>query len=105
MTNITEQNYKQSIANGLCVVTFGAPWCRDCVALKPILAQLEPEFEGKINFFGVDFDTAVNLKDELNIRRIPTVIFYKNGAEVLTRLVEPNSLDAVRKAFNELLEA
>ena len=56
---LNEQNYNESIKNGACVVTFSAPWCKDCVALKPILSRLMPEYEGKISFFEVDFDSGI----------------------------------------------
>ena len=52
----------------------------------------------------MNFDEAEELKDSLNVRKIPTIIFYKEGKEVGTRLVEPNSQDAVTKAFDELLK-
>ena len=52
----------------------------------------------------MNFDEAGELKDSLNVRKIPTIIFYKDGTQVLTRLVEPNSQDTLEKAFNELLK-
>lgn len=100
---LNEQNYNESIKKGACVVTFSAPWCKDCVALKPILSRLLPEYEGKISFFEVDFDSAEGLKDVLNIRRIPTMIFYKNGLEVGSRLVEPDSQKIVDDALKALI--
>lgn len=103
MKYLDESNYKASVANGACVVTFGAPWCPDCVRVKPMLEKLEGEFGEKISFFGVDFDSALGLKDELNIRRIPTLIFYKDGKEVGERLVEPNSHVSIQKALENLL--
>lgn len=103
MTYLNQNSYQNAIAKGLCVVTLGAPWCKDCAALKPILERLVPAYADKINFFGVNFDEAEELKESLNVRKIPTMIFYKDGAEVLTRLVEPNSQEAVAKAFDELL--
>ena len=103
MTYLNQNSYQNAIAKGLCVVTLGAPWCRDCAILKPILERLVPAYADKINFFGVNFDEAEELKESLNVRKIPTMIFYKDGAEVLTRLIEPNSQEAVAKAFDELL--
>lgn len=105
MTYLDANTYKNAISKGLCVVTLGAPWCRDCVALKPILERVIPEYADKINFFGVNFDEAEGLKESLNVRKIPTMIFYKEGKEVGTRLVEPNSQDTLIKAFDELLKA
>ena len=100
---LNEQNYNESLNNGVCVVTFSAPWCEHCVALKPILSRLMPEYEGKISFCEMDFDSAEGLKDVLNIRRIPTMIFYKNGLEVGSRLVEPDSQKIVDDALKALI--
>ena len=36
-------------------------------------------------------DENENLSDEYGIRRIPTLIFFKDGKEVGNRLVEPKS--------------
>ena len=87
---LNEQNYDAKIANGASFVAFGAPWCRDCAAAKPFVEKLAGEIGDKVNFYAVDFDKEEGLKDKLNIRRIPTIIFYKDGKEVGTRLVEPS---------------
>lgn len=105
MTYLDKNSYKNATSKGLCVVILGAPWCKDCAILKPILERVMPNYADKINFFGVNFDEAGELKDSLNVRKIPTIIFYKEGKEVCTRLVEPSSQDAVTKAFDELLKA
>lgn len=105
MTYLDTNSYENAIKSGLCVVTLGAPWCRDCAILKPILERVMPEYADKIHFFGVNFDEAEELKNTLNIRKIPTMIFYKDGIEVGARLVEPNSQAVVTKALDELLKA
>ncbi len=105
MTYLNQNSYQNAIAKGLCVVTLGAPWCKDCAILKPILERLVPAYADKINFFGVNFDEAEELKESLNVRKIPTIIFYKEGKEVGTRLIEPSSQDTLIKAFDELLKA
>ena len=104
MTYLDKNSYENATSKGFCAVILGAPWCKDCIALKPILERVIPAYADRINFFGVNFDEAEELKDSLNVRKIPTIIFYKDGIEVLTRLVEPNSQDTLEKAFNELLK-
>ena len=104
MTYLDKNSYENATSKGLCAVILGAPWCKDCIALKPILERVIPAYADRINFFGVSIDEAGELKDSLNVRKIPTIIFYKDGIEVLTRLVEPNSQDTLEKAFNELLK-
>ena len=104
MTYLDKNSYESATSKGFCAVILGAPWCKDCIALKPILERVIPAYADRINFFGVSIDEAGELKDSLNVRKIPTIIFYKDGIEVLTRLVEPNSQDTLEKAFNELLK-
>ena len=104
MTYLDKNSYKNATSKGLCVVILGAPWCKDCIALKSILERVIPAYADRINFFGVNFHEAEQLKDSLNVRKIPTIIFYKEGKEVGTRLVEPSSQDAGTKAFDELLK-
>lgn len=101
---LSHNNFKDSISKGLCVVDFTASWCPDCRAVDPMLDILDKEFEGKIDIFKVSFDNETKLKDELHIRKIPTLIFYKNGIEELERLVEPSSIETIRKSFNALLD-
>ena len=104
MTYLDKNSDESATSKGFCAVILGAPWCKDCIALKPILERVIPAYADRINFFGVSIDEAGELKDSLNVRKIPTIIFYKEGKEVGTRLVEPNSQDAVTKAFDELLK-
>lgn len=58
-----------------------------------------------MRFILLDFDTNEALKDELAIRRIPTLIFYKDGQEVLERLVEPDSMPTIEQMIQALLDA
>ena len=101
--NIDSKRFYEVIKQGCVVVDFSAPWCPDCRAIDPMLEVLAQEFAGKITIFKVSFDTQTHLKDELNIRKIPTLIFYKDGKEVGERLIEPHSIESIRSAFNTLL--
>lgn len=103
MEHLNVSNFDAKIANGASLVAFGAPWCKDCAVAKPLLEKLAGEFGDKINFYGVNFDTEESLKDKLNIRRIPTIIFYKDGKEVGERLVEPNNYEKIKSAASVLL--
>ncbi|MCX2717055.1 thioredoxin family protein [Helicobacter sp. MIT 21-1697] len=101
--SIDSKRFYEVIQQGCVVVDFSAPWCPDCRHIEPMLETLAQEFAGKIHIFKISFDTQVHLKDELNIRKIPTLIFYKDGREVGERLIEPHSIENIRSAFNALL--
>lgn len=81
------ENFKEAIKDSFVIVDFYAPWCGDCVRIKPILEELEQEYK----VVKVNIDENENLSTAFEIRRIPTLIFFKDGVEVGNRLVEPKS--------------
>lgn len=82
------ENFKNEMKkDGFVIVDFYAPWCGDCVRIKPILEDLEKDY--KIKKINIDENEA--LSNAFEIRRIPTLIFFKDGEEVGERLVEPKS--------------
>ena len=91
MKVLGNKNYFDGVKEGLAIVDVGASWCPDCKRIEPIMLGLEKEYEGKITFFSVDFSKEEELKDTLNIRKIPTLIFYKDGSEIGERLIEPKN--------------
>ncbi|WP_104749901.1 thioredoxin family protein [Helicobacter cynogastricus] len=103
IASITSADYKQKVQEGIVVVDVGASWCPDCRRIEPIMQQLAKDYAGRVNFYKVDFDASEDLKEELGIRRIPTLIFYKNGTEVGDRLVEPGSRGPIENAIKALL--
>ncbi len=101
--SIDTTQFNEVIKQGCVVVDFTAPWCPDCRHIDPMLDILEKEFAGKVSFYKVSFDTQTDLKNTLNIRKIPTLIFYKNGEEVGERLIEPRSIDDIKNAINAFI--
>nr|WP_317403987.1 thioredoxin family protein [uncultured Helicobacter sp.] len=101
--SIDTAQFNEVIKQGCVVVDFTAPWCPDCRHIDPMLDILEKEFAGKVSFYKVSFDTQTDLKNTLNIRKIPTLIFYKNGEEVGERLIEPRSIDDIKNAINAFI--
>lgn len=81
------ENFRNEIKDGFVIVDFYAPWCGDCVRIKPILAELERDYK----IHKVNIDENESLSNAFEIRRIPTLIFFKDGKEVGNRLVEPKS--------------
>lgn len=81
------EGFKNEISSGFVVVDFYAPWCGDCVRIDPIIKELEKEYK----IIKINIDENENLSNEYGIRRIPTLVFFKDGKEVGSRLVEPQS--------------
>ncbi|WP_104637414.1 thioredoxin family protein [Helicobacter felis] len=103
ISTITSADYQQKIQQGIVLIDVGASWCPDCRRIEPIMEQLAKDYADRVSFYKVDFDVSEDLKEELAIRRIPTLIFYKNGVEVGDRLVEPGSRGPIENALKALL--
>lgn len=96
--------YESSTKQGVVVVDFSAPWCPDCVRIMPVMKELEKDYHGKVEFFEVNIDQQEELKESNGIRRIPTLVFYKDGKEVGQRLVEPGTRKEIETALKDILE-
>ena len=81
--------------DGLAVVFFYAPWCRNCKAVRPALERVERRFgsaaaEGaaaEASFFEVDFQAHTKLCYDERVFRFPTVHFYLPGLGRVGRCV------------------
>ncbi|PAF44509.1 thioredoxin family protein [Helicobacter sp. 11S02596-1] len=100
---IDRAKFENEVKTGSVIVDFGASWCPDCRRIDPIMEALAKEYEGKVKIFKINIDAEEALKDELGVRRIPTLIFYKDGQEVGERLVEPDNKLPIETALKKIL--
>jgi thioredoxin len=71
----------EKITNGdiPVLVDFNATWCGPCKKLKPILAEIEKEYVGKIKVVAIDVDENKSLAESMKVTNIPLLIYYKKG--------------------------
>ncbi len=103
MEIMNKERFENDAKNGLVVLDFSAPWCPDCVKIEPIMKALSEEYMGKIKFFKINIDSEEELKEIYHIRRIPTLVFLKDGIEVGERLVEPDNKVTIENGVKNLL--
>ena len=78
------------------LVDFWAAWCGPCKMIAPLLDELSTEYAGRIKVCKVDVDRNPETAAKFNVRGIPTLLVFKNGA------VEATKVGALSK--NQLVE-
>ena len=67
---------------GITVVDFTAVWCGPCRMLAPILEQVAAERAGEVKIVKLDTDENPRTTARYNVRSMPTLMFFKDGAPV-----------------------
>jgi thioredoxin 1 len=79
-TNIDSNNFEDFVKTpNLSMIYIKASWCGPCKILSPIIDEIMNEKNGEIILGKVDADSEIDFVKSLNVRNIPTILFYKNG--------------------------
>ena len=81
---VTDANFEQEVLNSdqPVLVDFWATWCGPCRVIAPTIEQLAEEYEGKARIAKLDTDSNPRTPMSYNVRSIPSLIFFKDGAPV-----------------------
>ncbi|MCL2171271.1 MAG: thioredoxin [Defluviitaleaceae bacterium] len=64
------------------VVDFYADWCGPCNDIAPVLDELSTDFDGRAKVFKMDIDQDKETAVQYGVKRIPNMVFFKNGVVV-----------------------
>jgi thioredoxin 1 len=63
------------------VVDFWATWCGPCKMVAPEMEKIASKYDGQVDVVKVDVDANPGLSRAFNIMSIPTIAFFKPGAQ------------------------
>jgi thioredoxin 1 len=85
------------------VLDFWQPNCPPCEAMEPILAQLEEEYTGRVEFHKVNIYEERDEADRFGIRYTPTFVFLNLEGERVDMLVGQQDFSTMRLKIEKLL--
>jgi thioredoxin 1 len=99
----TENDFQNTIMDGVALIDFNAPWCAPCRFQQPILKKLARQYEGRAIITEINVDENRQTAIRFGIQSIPTLILFKNGNEI-RRFIGLQSGKALSRAIEKVLD-
>ncbi len=86
--HISDGNFDTEVLknSGFTLVDFWAEWCGPCKQLSPILDEVAGEMSDKVTVAKVNIDENPDTPTKYGVRGIPTLILFKDGQPVATKV-------------------
>lgn len=101
---INEKKFEQEVLDydKLVVVKFYGTWCGPCRMQNAIFEQMTDAKYKDVKIAEIDVDQNEKLCKQFGIMSVPTMIFYKDGAEI-DKIVGFRNLNQSKQLFDQYL--
>ena len=85
---ISDASFESDVlkADAPVLVDYWAEWCGPCKMIGPILAEVSKDYAGRLTVAKLNVDDNQATPAKYGIRGIPTLMLFKNGAIVGTKV-------------------
>ncbi|MBA1338564.1 MAG: thioredoxin 1 [Pelagibacterales bacterium] len=86
--NVTDENFEIEVLKSSkpTLVDFWAEWCGPCKQVGPILEEISNEMENQVVIAKHNIDDHPNQPTKYGVRGIPTMLLFKSGELVATKV-------------------
>lgn len=88
MRQVTDATFETEVekGHGLILVDFWAEWCGPCRQIAPVLEEIDTSMGDKVTIVKLNIDDNPSTPTRLGVRGIPTLMLFKDGRVVSTKI-------------------
>lgn len=101
---LTDAQFQQRVDQSVLpvLVDMYAPTCGPCQMIAPVIAELAEVYAGRLMVYKLDTSSQQITASRLQIRGVPTLLFYKNGG-IVDQLVGAAPREQIEARIKTLL--
>ena len=86
--HVNDASFEQDVLKSAepVLVDYWAEWCGPCKMIAPILDEVSRDYAEKLHVAKLNVDENQAVAAKFGIRGIPTLMLFKNGAVVATKV-------------------
>lgn len=88
IVQLTDDGFENDVLNasGLVLVDFWAEWCGPCKMIAPLLNDIAEEYAEQVTVGKLNIDQNAGTPPKYGIRGIPTLLLFKDGNVIDTKV-------------------